>query len=926
MPDFKAFVQQQVAHLVLPPERERKIVEEWAAQLEDVYDALCADGLSHEEAWRDLLRQVPDWNALGGELIDAEPVVLRMANADRGPLAGRSGRAAIRAVLETLTAGLGRDVRSALRLLVRDRGFTVAVVLTMAICLGANAAVFIVVNAVLLRPLPVPEPDRIVGLGDVYPTITPNDILSNDTPSYFDRLEAVPALEEQAMFMFWFDTIAIDGVPEELRGMRATPSLFRLLRVPPALGRTFTDAEGELGAEHKVVLSHGLWQRLYGGDPTVIGRTLRLGWTGQAYTIIGVMPRGFWFFDAGYDGHAGSSGRDVQFWIPLAFTPEQKSDSARTRYGFFHIGRLRPGATVDQVRAQVGAIHTANVKRFPQFRYAELGMYTTVTPLQEALTRGIRRTLFLLWGGAGFVLLIGAINLANLALARASARAREFATRRALGAGRLQLTRQLILEAMVPAAIGGIGGAALAAGMLRALALTGLNDLPNASDIRIDLTVTVVVVVVSALVGLLIGLVPVLASGTARINRVLVDGSRTGTSGRPARLFRRALIVTQVALSLMLLVAATLLFTSFRHLLSVDAGFSAGQVTTATIFPPPSRYRDSRAIVTLSNRLLDRIRTIPGIEAAGITSNIALSGSASPSTVSTTRRPAEGDVEVVPSVVAITPGYLKTLGTPLVRGRDFADSDRADTLPVAIVDEQLAARLWPGADPIGKDVYRGDSGPFTIVGVVRDVRFESLTATTGSIGTAYFPHTQAPPTRRLRWIAIRAAGDSPALMRSVRSALVEIDPNLPLSDVQTMGERVSRSLVSQTLAATLATMFALVALSLSLLGIYSVLANVVARRTREFGIRVALGSTARGVFRLVLGEGAALIGIGLTLGLAGALVLGRALEGHLFGVQPTDPLVLGGVGLGTACAGLLACLGPARRATRVDPVTVLSEP
>jgi predicted permease len=918
-------VQQHVARLALPADRERKIVEEWAAQLEDLYDGLRADGLSDEEAWRELQHQVPDWHALGGELLDAEPLLLRMASADRGPLASRTGHAVVTAIRETLTTGFVRDLHSGLRLLVKNRGFSAAIILTLAICLGANAAVFTVVHAVLLRPLPVPEPDRIVGIGDVYPTITPHDILSNDVPSYFDRLDAVTALEEQALFTYWFDTINIDGLPEELRGMRATPSLFRVLRVPPALGRTFTDEEGQPGADHKVILSDGLWHRLYGGDPAVVGQTLRLGWTGQRYTIVGVMPRGFSFFDQGYDGHARTSGREAQFWIPLAFTSAQKSDSARTRYGFFHIGRLGPGATIDQVQAQIDALHATNVKRFPQFRFAELGMYTAVTPLQAALTGGIRRTLYLLWGGAGCVLLIGALNIANLSLARASTRARELATRIALGADRFQLTRQLIVEALVPAAIGGVAGVTLGGGILRALAFSGLDDLPNAAQIRIDATVIGLIAAASAFVGLLIGLVPAMTTRGDTINHALGDGSRTATGGRATRLVRHGLVVSQVALSVVLLIAATLLFTSFRHLLEIDAGFSRERVTTATIFPPPSRYPDSQAVVGLSTRLLDRVRMIPGVEAAGITSNIALSGFASPMAVSATRTSEGGEAAVVPSVVAVTAGYFEAMGTPLVRGRYFADSDRDDTLPVAIVDDHLATRLWSGEDPIGKTLYRGDSGPFTVVGVVREVRFESLAAKTGSIGTVYFPHTQAPPLRRLRWIAAKTAGDPAALMRAVRAALAEIDPDLPLSDIQTMSERTTRSLVSQTLAMTLASMFALVALFLSLLGIYGVLANVVARRTREFGIRMALGSTARGVFRLVLREGTVLIGAGLIVGLAGAFAMGRALEGHVFGVQPTDPFILGGVAVATGCVALLACLAPARRATRVDPVDVLSD-
>lgn len=419
MRDIKALVRDHLSPLALPRQRELEIVDELSAQLEDSYEALITGGLSEEEAWNELRRQLPEWKAFANELLDAEPAIVKLAHT-RGPVS---------ALRELLGLGFGRDIQASIRLLVKSRGFTAATVLTLAVCLGANAAVFTVVYSVLLRPLPVPHADRIVAMGDVYPTITPNDILSNTAPSYVDRLEAITTLEDQAMFALWFDTLTIDGLSEELRGMRATPSLFRLLQVPPALGRAFTDAEGELGAEHKIILSHGLWQRLYAGDPAVIGKDLRLGWTGQRYTIVGVMPQGFSFFDLGDDGHARASGDETQFWIPLAFTAAQKSDDARTRYGFYHLGRLRPDATIDQVKAQIDALNAANFKRFPQFGLAELGMYTAVTPLQDALTHSVRRILYLLWGGAAFVLLIGALNIANLSLARASARARELATR-----------------------------------------------------------------------------------------------------------------------------------------------------------------------------------------------------------------------------------------------------------------------------------------------------------------------------------------------------------------------------------------------------------------------------------------------------------------------------------------------------------------
>jgi putative ABC transport system permease protein len=923
MRDFKDFVRNHVARLALPSHREQKIVDEWAAQLEEIYDALRADGLSDQDAWSELQCQVPDWNALSNQLLDTEPTLLRIAHAQRGPLATSTLTAAVRRLRETMTAGFVRDVHASFRLLVKNPGFAATVVLTLAICLGANAAIFTVVHSVLLRPLPVPESDRIVGMGDVYPTITPNDILSNDVPSYFDRLEALTTLEEQGMFTFWYDTFPIDGVPQEIRGARVTPSLFRVLRVSPALGRTFADSEGEIGGDQKIILSYSLWQRLYGGDPGVLGQSLRLSWNGNRYTIVGVMPRDFSFFDHGYAGHADAV-QGVQFWLPLAFTPEQKSDSARARYGFYHVGRLRSGATVQQVQAQLDALHAANVKRFPQLRSTELGMYSAVTPLQEALTRPVRRTLYLLWAGAGFVLLVGAINIASLSLARASARRRELATRLALGAARLQVARQLLVEAMMPAALGGAAGVAVGAAILRALAFTGLENLPNAANVRMDATTIGFVAAVSAAVGLLIGLVPATTAGAWSVNQILWDGSRFATGGT-ARRFRRALVVTQVALSVVLLIAATLLFTSFRHLLGLDAGFTATGVVTATIFPPPSRYPNPQAFVTLLDRVLERVRTMPGVEAAGITSNIALSGFETPAPVSAVGRPAPEDAVVVPSVVIVTPGYFAAMTTPLIRGRHFAESDREDTLRVAIVDERLAGRLWPGEDPIGKGLSRGDVGPYTVVGVVREVRLESLTGSIESIGTAYFPHTQAPQLRRLRWIAIKSTVDPRVVVRTLRSALLEIDPELPIGDVQTMTERTARALVPQRLATDLATMFAVVSLLLSMLGIYGVLAGLVARRTREIGIRMALGESVAGVFHLVLTEGMLLIAAGLMFGLFGAIAMARMLKGLLFGVEPTDPVLLGLVALATGCVALLACIVPARRATRVNPVEVLAE-
>ena len=926
MRDFRALVRAHLPPLALPRAHELKIVDELAAQLEDAHEALVAGGRSDDEAWTELQRQLPDWTTLREDLLDAEPAILRLAQPDHGPFAGPAKRTLLSSLRALAGLGLIRDLRSGVRLLVKAPGFSVTTLLTLAVCLGANVAIFTVVFSVLLRPLPLPDADRIVALGDVYPTITPDDILSNTAPSYFDRLGALTTLEEQALFTSWFDTIAIDGIPEELRGMRATPSLFRLLGVQPALGRTFSDAEGEVGGDLKIILSHGLWQRLYGGDPHVLGRDLRLGWTGQRYTIVGVMPRGFSFFDHGSDGHASTADAGTQFWIPLAFTAAHTADNARTRYGYFHLGRLRSDATVQQVRAQVDALNARMFERFPQFGLADLKMYTAVTPLQEALTRRVRPTLYLLWGGAAFVLLIGALNIANLSLARSSARARELVTRLALGASRPRITRQLIVEGVLLATVGGLAGIAVAAGILQALGSIGMANLPNAAAVRLDGTVVGAAMTLSLSIGVLIGLVPASTLGRLDINQVLAEGSRLGTGGRSTRLLRRGLVVTQVAVSVVLLIGAVLLLTTFRNLLSVDAGFDPERVVSATLFPPPSRYADQPAVVALTNRVLESIRTLPGVEAAGVTSNIALSGRTSPATVWAADRPPQpGEAPVLPSVVIVTPGYFEAMSTPLVRGRRFTEHDRAAAERVAIVDERLASRLWRDENPIGKALQRGDDVRYTVVGVVREVRFDGLAEQKDSAGTAYFPHTQGPPMGRLRWIAVKTSGDPAGVIPSLRSTLASIDPDLPLSDIQTMTERTSQSLVSQKLAMSLASLFGLIALLLSVVGVYGVLAYVVARRRREIGIRLALGSSPRGIFRLVFGEGLVLVSGGLLLGLLGSVALGRILEDQVYGVRPTDPLILGAVAFATGIIALLACVSPARRATRVDPLTVLSD-
>ncbi|MEZ5285805.1 MAG: FtsX-like permease family protein [Vicinamibacterales bacterium] len=531
----------------------------------------------------------------------------------------------------------------------------------------------------------------------------------------------------------------------------------------------------------------------------------------------------------------------------------------------------------------------------------------------------------LLWAGAAFVLLIGAINVANLSFARASVRRRELATRLALGAARVQVARQLLIEALLPAAVGGAAGLAVAALLLGALRSLGITDLPNAGDVGLHARSAGLSAAAALAVASLVAFVQTVAARDAGLARVLHGAGRSATASRPARFFRRGLVIVQVAVSVVLLVSAVLLLTSVRRLLEVDAGFAADGVVTGTVFPPPSRYPDAASAAALSQRVLERVRTLPGVTGAGMTSNIALSGYENPSTVS--RVDQRGDeAMVVPSVIAVTPGYFAAMSTALVAGRDFTDADRDGAAQVAIVDEPLAARLWPGEPALGQALMRGDAGPYTVVGVVRPVRFEGLTGPADAIGAAYFPEAQAPPLGRLRWLAVRSSVEPAATARAVRAVMREIDPDLPLADIQTMRERTARSVLPQRLASTLAAGFAVVALLMAMLGLYGVLANLVARRTREIGIRMALGGGVADIYALVLSEGLVLIGIGVALGVGGAVAAAGALRGLMFGVQPTDPWLLSSVAAAAGLVAMLACISPARRATRVDPVRVLSEP
>jgi predicted permease len=820
---------------------------------------------------------------------------------------------------------LWRDLRVSVRRLLRDRAYSATVILTLALCIGANTALFAVVYNVLLRPLPVLEPDRVLLMSNLYPKAGVTDSSNSGVPDYYDRLRAVTVLEEQALFNHSSVAVGQEGLPTRIRVANVTPSFFRVMPVRPELGRTFTEPEGEVGNEKKVLLSRALWRRVFGADPAAIGGELRLD--GQAYTVVGVLPAAIEALDPG-----------TMAWRPLAFTPRDKSDEQRHSNNLWHIGRLRPGATLEQAQSQVDALNAANMERFPQFReiLQNAGFHTRVVRLQDHLVRNVRPTLCLLWGGALFVLLIGGVNVANLALVRTRARLKELVTRLALGAGRAQVGRQLVVESVVLTLIAAAAGLALGAVALRTLGALDLEDLPYGSGIGIDGTVILFVVLLSTAIGVGMGLVPLARVLGTNLTLVLREEGRSTSGGRGARALRRSLVVAQVAFTFVLLAGAGLLLATFRHVLEVDPGFVSEHVLTASVSLPSARYADDDARRAFTDEALRRLRALPGVVTAGATDTIPFGDQHNDSVILAegyAMRP--GESLISPTAVDVTPGYFEAMGVRLVRGRFFEEGDGPRSRRVVMVDEKLAARFWPGQDPVGRRLYKpGDDAKdllaiddktvlFTVVGVVRDVRLSDLTEGERTVGTYFYPMAQ--DTSRIVTFAIKTTPRPESLGGSLRATVAALDPELPVFDSRTMDERADGALLNRRSPAMLSLAFAGVALLLSAVGLYGVLAYLVAQRSREIAIRIAIGSSARAVFALVFREGVVLVGAGLLAGAAGALLLRRSVDGLLFGVRATDPLVIGTALVLLVATALLACTLPARRAMRIDPVTVLGE-
>jgi len=820
---------------------------------------------------------------------------------------------------------LRQDLRFALRLLWRDRAFAATAVLTLALCIGANAAIFTVVQSVLLRPLPYSEPERLVFLTDRFPGVG-IDRAGTSVPNYFDRLMSVTAFESQALYQFNGLAVGEGVAAESVAGLSVTPSFLRVLRVSIHRGRGFTEDDSREGRDRVAILSFRYWLRAFAGSPDVLGREIRIN--GERHTIVGVMPDGFAFLK-----------HDVAVWRPLSFGAQERSEGQRYRQDHDQIARLTAGATLEQAQQQINALTERNYQTAGALKpvIVNAGYHTTVVPLADDIVRNVRRTLHLLWAGVLFVLLIGAANITNLVLVRATARMKELATRQALGAGHGRLARQLLTETLLLTVIGGVLGLVLGSWGLSLVSLLDLTDLPRGYEIRMDWIVVAVVIGLTLAQGLFISVVPLAHLAGLKLNVVLHEDSRTGTASRGSGFARRSLVTIQVALAFLLLVGAGLLFASFRQLLAVDTGFKADRVLTGVINLPQATYGDAARRNDFVNRAFDRIRQLPGVAAVGATNALPFgSGAGSRVILPEGYVMAPGESVISPNSLRVTPGYFEALGVTLKRGRFFAESDTATAPRVVIVDERLAQRFWPNADPIGRRMYepqlgRPDEfvkrGPDTtwlhVVGVVGAIKQQELLEGEQSrLGAYYFPYAQNP--RSTVGLAIKTTADPLQTVNSVRRTLAALDPQLLFSDVKALEERVEASLQPRETPMMLSLAFGALALMLAAVGIYGVLAFQVSQRTREIGIRIALGSDGGSILRLILREGAVLVFVGLVIGVAATVALRQVIASQLYGVGALDPVVLASVSAVLTLAAFLACLVPASRAARVDPVVALT--
>ena len=788
-----------------------------------------------------------------------------------------------------------RDVSYSLRVLLKSYAFTIVVVLTLALGIGANTAIFSFANGILLRPLPYPQSDRLAVLEETAPGMQNMGV---SYPNFLDWRDQNTMFEGIAAYGQSRFSMTLGGEATETRCSRVSYGLFELLRVPPQLGRTFTINEDRPEEDGVVILGYDLWQKYFGGDPNVVGKQVSV--SGRTRTVIGVMPRGFRFPEVS------------QLWVPLALTTKIYT---RNDHGLETIARLKDGVSVTQAQSEMHSIAARIDELYP---LSNNGLDVRVTSLHENLSGNYRDALLILLGVVGCVLLVACVNVANLMLARATARQKEFALRAALGASRWRIVRQLLFESLLLAVMGGALGFGLSVGALRLLLTAIPIDLPVWMNFSIDLRVLGFTLGITLLTGLIFGVVPALQTSRVDLNDTLKEAAR-GSSGRSRA--RSLLVVAEIAMSLVLLVGAGLMVQSFLRLRSVDTGLHTKNVLTAALITPRAKYKDSER-AALIKQIVAQVSSLPGVESASATATLPLNGNIWGRGF-TVEDYAGADQTPIVQHTVVTPGYFRTMGITLLAGRDFNDSDTKDSPDVTIIDERLARQYWPNQNPIGKRVRFGpreDNEPWhTIVGVVSKIRHQRMQEETDP--SVYLPH-QKVPTGGMTLVA-RTSSNPNDFIHTLRHEVAQLDPDVAVSKVATMEEVVAQSIWQPRLYAMLFGVFAGGALLLALIGIYGVMAFLVQTRTHEIGIRMALGASARDVFKLIVGRGMTLTAVGVVIGVGGAIALTRLMHSLLFNTSATDPYIFILISALLSLAAFLACYLPARRAARVDPLIAL---
>ena len=796
------------------------------------------------------------------------------------------------------------ELRYAARALVNQPTFSTVAILTLMLGIGANTAIFSVTKAVLLNPLPYDDPDRLVVMWEVNPDGALDEV---SIPTYFDWQEQATHIEEMAGYRHEDYTFSASEEPLDIPSLKVRTELFRILRADARLGRTFAADEATPGQDHVVILSHRFWERHFGARPDAIGETMDLD--AEPYTIVGVMPPDFEFPPAG----------NAQIWTPLSFDPNNMHGRSRRARSLTVVGRLAPDTTAPQAQEELRVIADRIATEYAE---SNKGWSATLIPAHEQLVEAARPALLVLSGAVGFLLLIVCTNVANLMLARLSSRRREIAVRAALGAGRWQLARPILAESLVLSAVGGALGLVLAMASMQLLTLLPEGSLPRMEQIGLDGGVLLFAAVVSITVAVVFGLLPAIQASRARLRNTLNEAAGT-TGSVTARRALNGLVVVEVAMALMLLIGAGLMIRSFNRLIQVYPGFEPNNVIAAQIYLPQTKYQERHEVATFFERVIDRLKAVPGVRSASAASALPMhpvgTDFALPFTVEGRMPPANGE-EPQSDVRIATPGYFETMQVPLLRGRLFDERDLADAVHVGIINETMAARYFPDEDPLGKVVVN-PHGRSEIVGVVGDLRHYGLDSEPQP--EIFLPFRQT--TLNGMALVLRTENDPLQYAGTIRREVWAVDPGQPIYDMSTMRQVLSRAVSLPRLSMTLMAIFAGTALILATLGIYGVISYSVAKRTKELGLRMALGAESGDALRLVIVNSMGLVGLGIGIGLLASTAMTRSLATLLYEISPLDPAVFLGVSLLLSGAALTASVVPARRATRIDPIQALRE-